>query len=188
MYRSQYKCSDCKHSFEKVTKNFPKKDPNCPKCLKSRRVNSKSCVSDATHNIERPDDFYNGGTPEKPMRTPTIGGQSNFNKALDLAANICMQDGNMTDINIGSNLRVGDNCAPKLSHEMERKVDEVFKPQKNNVMGMQTSASLNNALTSQINSGRYASQSGSRDITARAKESGVKIPTTIIHEHTGKPN
>jgi hypothetical protein len=126
-------------------------------------------------------------------KMPSIGGTNNFNKALDLAANICMSDGNMTNINIGSNLREGDNCAPKLSHELERKVDDVFKTQANRQMGMKQAGTLNNALTAQINAGKFAGQSGARDIVAQAQSSGVKVPTTIIHSFDdgrtrGKPN
>ena len=129
-------------------------------------------------------------------KTPSVHGNNNYNKALDLTAKICMEDQNMTDINIGSNLRQGDSCAPKLSHELEKRVDQVFKPQKP-IMGQNGATNLNKALTAQINAGRYTTQTQVRDIAAQAQNfgqertirTGHKVPMQIVHEYQEeKPN
>lgn len=183
MYKSSYKCSECKSQFEKITKNFPKKDPNCPKCRRNNRVNSKSCVSDKTHNLDADSRVQEMIDSKRP---PSMG-KSNFTKAMDATAEIVMKDYNMTDLQ--DNLRAGDSMAPKLQGSdatgvsLESRVDQVFKPQANKVMGMQGANSLNKALTGQINAGKYASQSGQRDITQRAQNSGYKVPTNVLYEH-----
>lgn len=152
-------------------------------CKKAQKVNFKNSVSDKTHNL----------SPESRVQEmneshcPPAMGASNFTKAMDITADIVMKDCNLT--NLQDNLRAGDSMAPKLQGTdstgipLEQRVDQVFKPQANKVMGMQGAANLNKTLTSQINSGRYASQSGNRDIAAMAKDSGVKIPTQILFDH-----
>lgn len=179
MFKTTYKCTDCNREFSKITKNLPKKDHACPHCKEVKKVKFKGSVSDKTHDLSPDSRVLEMNTSH---RAPSVGGTNNMNKALDLAAKICMEDQNMTDINIGGNLREGDNCAPKLSHEQEAKVDNMFKQQKP-IMGMQHVSNMNKALISQINSGRYASQSGPRDIAERAKNSGYVVPTNIIYEH-----
>lgn len=196
-FSAKYRCTDCSHVFERVTDHDPRRKgraPACPECKKNKFPTMKS-VSKSNVNY----------TPEKLEKNeqdiivsrsaPSHHGNNNFNKALDLTAKICMEDQNMTDINLGSNLRHGDSCAPKLSHDLEKQVDEVFKAKKP-IMGMQGSTNLNKALTAQINSGRYAGQTHIRDVAAqaqsfgqaRAAQTGDRVPTTIIAEHTGKPN
>lgn len=198
--KTSYRCTECKLSFDKIRKfpvdkhphgtdlPLPTKYPECPKCKKAKRVDFKSSVTDDTHKHINPNNLenYTGGTPDNPARVFSMG-KSNFTKAMDATAEIVMKDYNLT--NLQDNLRVGDSMAPKLAPELERKVDEVFKPQKP-IMGQQGATNLNKALTANINSGRYASQSGGADIAARAQNSGYKVPTQIIHEHQPerKPN
>ena len=205
--KTSYRCCECKFSFDKVRKfavskyphgtdlPFPTKDPACPQCSKVKRVDLKSSVTDDTHkyiNPSNPEASFIGGTPENPQRTFSMG-HSNFTKAMDATAEIVMKDYNLT--NLQDNLRAGDSMAPKLQGTdangvpLEQRVDQVFKPQKP-IMGQQTAGTLNKALTSSINAGRFATQSGERDITARAKNSGYKVPTTEIfnYDNRGKTN
>lgn len=175
MYKSSYRCSDCKSTFEKITKNFPKKEPNCPTCKRNNKVDSKSCVSDKTHNIDSESRVQQ---MNESHQAPSMG-KSNFTKAMDATAEIVMKDYALT--NLQDNLRAGDSMAPKLRPELEQQVDSVFKPQKP-IMGQQGASTLNKALTANINAGRYASQSGGADIAARAQNSGYKVPTNILHE------
>ena len=191
MYRSQYKCSDCNNRFERITKNFPKKDPNCPKCLQSKRVKSNSCVSDKTHNLDAESRVQEIIESKKAFSM----GPSNFTKAMDATAEIVMKDYALTDLQ--DNLRAGDSMAPKLAPELERKVHEVFKPQKP-IMGQGGAINLNKALTANINAGRYAGQNQIRDVAAQAQSfgqartaaTGNKVPTTEIfsYDNRGKPN
>jgi glutaredoxin len=181
MFKSSYKCSDCKYQFEKITKNFPKKDPSCPKCKQVKKVNFKSSVSDKTHNLD--DDSR---VQEMiAARKPPSSGKSNFTKAMDYTSEMVMQDYQMT--NLQDNLREGDSMAGKLSHEMERKVDAVFAPQKP-IMGQGTASSLNKNLMRQINSGAFKGYGGASDVVARQQASGIKPHTNILFEHNQKPN
>lgn len=205
--KTSYRCSDCKHSFDKIRKfsvekhphgtdlPFPTKDPECPECKKNRKVSLKTSVTDDTHKHINPANVSDvGGTPENPQKSFSMG-KTNFTKAMDATAEIVMQDYGMT--NLQDNLRAGDSMAPKLRPELEKQVDNVFKPQKP-IMGQKSSGSINQALMNNINSGRYANQSQIRDIAAqaadygqtRAATTGNKIPTQIIHDYDnrGKPN
>jgi rubredoxin len=188
-----YRCSDCKSSFDKTRKfpvskyphgtalPYPLKDPECPQCKSVKKVDFKNSVTDDTHkhiNPANPEASFVGGSAENPVRVPSLG-KSNFTKAMDATAEIVMKDYALT--NLQDNLRAGDSMAPKLAPELERKVDEVFKPQKP-MMGQKGASNLNNALTANINAGRYASQSGGADIVNRAQTSGYKVPTNILHE------
>lgn len=183
MYKSSYKCSDCKSTFEKITKSFPKKDPSCPTCKRANKVNFKSSVSDKTHNLDADSRVQEMIAARQP---PSLG-KSNFTKAMDATAEIVMSDYGLT--NLQDNLRAGDSMAPKLAPHLEQQVDQVFKPQKP-IMGMNASTNMNKALTNQINAGKFAGQSGARDITQRAQNSGVKIPVNEIfnYDNRGKPN
>lgn len=192
MYKASYRCKDCNHNFSRVTKNFPKKEPNCPKCKKNDRLKWGGTVSDTTHDMSPT--VMQGGTPDNPQKTFSMG-KSNFTKAMDTTAEIVMQDYNLT--NLQDNLRAGDSMAPKLTPELERKVDDVFKPQKP-IMGQQGATNLNKAITANINAGRYAGQTKIRDVAAQAADfgkaresaTGNKVPTQIIHDYDnrGKPN
>lgn len=207
--KTSYRCSDCKHSFDKVRKfavdkyphgtdlPFPMKDPDCPQCKKVKRVDFKNSVTDDTHkhiNPANPEASFIGGSAENPVRVPSMG-KSNFTKAMDATAEIVMKDYALT--NLQDNLRAGDSMAPKLTPELERKVDEVFKPQKP-IMGQTGATNLNKALTANINAGRYSGQNNIRDIAAQAKDfgqsrtnaTGHKVPTQIIHDYDNrnKPN
>lgn len=180
MYKSSYKCSDCKYQFEKKTKNFPHKDPDCPRCKRANKVSMKGAVSDKTHTLE-PDSRVQEMNLAK--QAPSLG-KSNFTKAMDTTAEIVMKDYGMTDLQ--DNLREGDSMAPKLAPELERKVDGVFKQQKP-IMGQQVAGSMNSSLMRQINSGAFR---GAVDVVARQQASGIAPPkTTIIHEYgRNKPN
>lgn len=179
-YRSQYRCSECKNTFEKTTKLFPKKEPPCPICKKMQRVHMKGSVSDKTHNFGETDII--GGTPEAPQKSFSMGG-TNAHKAFDKTAEIVMQDYGMTDINMNSNIRPGDDLVPKLRPDLEARVNNSGGwggNKKNNVMGMQKSgATLNTAITNQINSNAFK---GSGDVVARQQKSGYKVPTNFIGE------
>lgn len=185
--KTTYRCTDCRFSFVKTHKfsiekyphgtdlPLPKKDPDCPKCNKDRKVNLKSSVTDKTHNLDE-----NSRIQEMiaSKTAPSVGGASNFTKAIDATAEIVMQDYGMTDINMSTSLREGDSCVPKLNHELEAKVDKVFAPQANRVMP--GGSQLNSALMKQINAGAFKNQS---DVVKRNEESGVRVPTRILHEY-----
>lgn len=186
MFSAKYKCSDCSHVFERVTEHDPRKkgrSPSCPECKKNKYPTIKS-VSKSNVVQTKEQSEKNIRDINESHKAPSMG-KSNFTKAMDTTAEIVMKDYGLT--NLQDNLREGDSMAPKLPSHLEQQVDQVFKPQKP-IMGQQSATNLNKALTAQINSGRYASQSGQADIVNRVQSSGYKVPTNIIAEHRGKPN
>lgn len=175
MYRSHYRCKDCKHEFYKITKEIPNSDPECPQCKKTR-MKTKSCVSDKMH------DFDNEKVMKEMIenRTPpgTIGNKRV--KAFDAAMEMTMQDYGMTDIK--DNAREGENSVPRLPNHLEKQVDEVFKPQKNNVAGL-AGDKLNKAIMAGVQSGAYRNYG---DVVQRQQNSGTTVPVNIIHHYDGK--
>lgn len=189
MYIAKYKCSDCNHAFERVTEKDPRKggrSPACPECKKAKSPFLKDIsTSNKIYTQEELD--TNVKVMIESRKAPSIGGTSNFNKAWDATQEMVAADYQMTDLN--TNLRAGDSMAPKLAPHLEQQVDQVFKAQKP-IMGQNTATNINKSLTAQINAGKYAGQSGSRDITQRAQNSGYKVPTNEImsFDNRGKPN
>jgi hypothetical protein len=110
---------------------------------------------------------------------------SNFNKAVDQTAEMVMQDYKMTDINMGSSLRAGDTCVPKLQPHQEQMVDKVFDGKtKNNVLGMQGDK-LTSALMKGIESGAYKNYG---DPVARQQaDPNLKPKFSIIDHYNEKP-
>lgn len=121
-------------------------------------------------------------------RTPVLPSQSSrqFTQAFDKTAELVMQDYQMTDVNMGTSLRSGDNCVPKLPPELERKVDAVFDGKaKNNVMGM-AGDKLTTTLMNQINAGAFRNYG---DPVARQQADPTLAPKiNVIDHYTGKPH
>lgn len=179
MYKSKYRCSDCKYEFEKITKIFPRRDPSCPKCKQANKVRFKTSISDKTHNLNAESRVRE---VNESRRAPSYGGTNQRNKAIDETARIVMEDYKMTDVNIGSNLREGDNCVPKLTHEQEAKVDQVFSAKKP-IMGHQAAGAINQTLMRQVNAGAFKSSGGANDVVTRQANSGYKPPVNVLFEH-----
>lgn len=193
-FKTKYFCSECEGDFYVTTEGRPKgRCPSCPACKLEHQATLKS-ITQSRGDLEFGEkqrekraadpDYWKGGVPGAPAKVFSMGG-SNHSKAIDATAEIVMQDYQMTDINMNTTLRQGDNLVPKLAPELERKVDEVFKSQKP-VMGMQQASNLNTTLTKQINAGVFKNYGGAGDVVARQQAGGYKVPVNIIHEHTGK--
>lgn len=188
--KTTYRCSECKFTFDKLRKfsvdkypegtdlPFPTKEPKCPQCEKMKKVSLKTSVTDDVHKHINPDyKFPTDG------RAFSVGGSAK-SAAFDKTAEIVMKDYGMTDVNMNSNLRPGDDCVPKLRPDLEAKVGNGWGgANKKPIMGQQ-GANLSGALTKQINSGAFRSHG---DVVARQQKSGMKVPVNIIHEHNGKP-
>ena len=56
----------------------------------------------------------------------TSQSSQNMIKALDVTAKMTMETYGMSDLNLGSNMRVGDNCAPKLPPRQQQAADLFF--------------------------------------------------------------
>lgn len=192
--KTTYKCGSCRLIFDKLRKfsiekyplgtdlPFPSRSPDCPQCKKMEKVNFKNSVTDKTHNLA-PDDNIRDMCESR--QAPSMG-MSNRSKAFDATAEMVMQDYDMSDINMNSNMRLGDTCVPKLAPHLEQKVDEVFKPQTNKAAGINGNI-LNKTLINQINAGVFRSYGGASDVVARQQNSGISVPTKIIHEYNERP-
>lgn len=189
--KTSYRCSECKLTFDKLRKfstekypegtdlPFPKKDPECPECKKVKKVNFKTSVTDDQHKHIRPDYvFPNDG------KAFSMGGSAK-SAAFDRTAEIVMKDYGLTDINMNSNLRPGDDCVPKLRPDLEAKVSKGWGGGDKKPMMGQAGSSLNSALTQQINSGAFKNHG---DVVARQQRSGIKVPVNVIGEYNGKPS
>lgn len=177
-FETKYSCTDCNDVFFVITENRPKgRCPACPKCKQKHPERRSISKSNITYSQELLDKRHEEIVNSK--KAPSVGG-SNFTKAMDSTAEIVMQDYGLT--NLQDNLRAGDSMAPKLSHELERKVDQVFKPQKP-IMGAPAATSMNNSLMRQINAGAFKGYGGASDVVARQQNSGIRMPTNVLFEH-----
>jgi len=197
-FETKYLCDTCvpPYTFWKVTDVDPRKvkckTPSCPQC-RSRKAQAKSQMKVSGALSDNMDLVEVAAEREKNMtdiiqshKAPTFHAPSNFSKAIDKTAEIVMQDQNMTDIDLGSNLRAGDTCVPKLTHDQEKQVAEVFNSkQKNNVMGMQGD-NLTKGLMKQISAGAFRNYG---DPVARQQADPALAPKiNVMHHYTGKPN
>lgn len=195
-FETCYICDTCQppFSFYKITEEDPRKvkcrAPACPQC-KERRAQAKTQMrvrGDVKSEARSEETREQNVQDWKDGKAPQIMTPSNHNKAIDQTAEIVMQDYNMTDIKMDTSLRAGDNCVPKLSHELERKVDAVFDNKaKNNVMGM-AGDKLTSSLMNQINAGAFRSYG---DPVARQQADPSLRPKTNVmyhHDDRGKPN
>ncbi len=190
-FETVYVCDTCQppYRFSKVTDIDPRKvkcrTPACPQC-KKRRAESKLSYNVNGRMSAKDVMEIQQSKPPAISGAPAIHGNNARTKAIDETAEIVMKDYQMTDINMGSHLRQGDNCVPKLSHELETKVDEVFaaKP-KNNVLGI-AGNNLTAALTKQINAGQFRNYG---DPVARQQaDPSLKPKTNVMYHHNEKPS
>ncbi len=190
-FEIKFVCDTCQplYTFYKIVDEDPRKvkprTPSCPQC-KQRKALAKSQMRISGAVKQNTDHTANINEIIATRQAPTVTTPNARNQAIDKTAEIVMTDYQMTDINMGSNLRQGDNCVPKLSHELEAKVDEVFaaKP-KNNVMGM-AGNNLTAALTKQINAGQFRNYG---DPVARQQaDPSLKPKTNVMYHHNEKPS
>lgn len=190
-FEVKYTCDTCQplYTFYKIVDEDPRKvklrTPPCPQC-KARKSFAKSQMK--ISGAVNPNTDHNANINEiiATKQAPAFAVPNAKNRAIDETAEIVMKDYNMTDINMGSHLRQGDNCVPKLTHDLEKKVDEVFaaKP-KNNVMGV-AGNNLTAALTRQIDAGHFR---GYGDPVARQQaDPSLKPKTNVMYHHNEKPN
>lgn len=183
VYQAKYSCSDCGHIFSVITDHRPRgRCPSCPECKNNNYSTLKSTTK--SNKIYSQDEIdKNRKEIIDSRKAPGFLDPSAKSKAFDMAAEITMQDHGMTDINMGNNLRPGDNCVPKLAAHLEQQVDNVFKTQKNNISGTPATNNLNKTLINQINSGAFKNYGGAGDVVARQQKDQYKIPTNIIGEY-----
>lgn len=167
--------------------------PSCPKCKVAKEAVYKGRMKISGDAKIKTDEEIKE-TNDRNMNSiivsqqPPAMGKSSFTKAMDETAKIVMEDYGLT--NLRDNLRAGDNMVMPLSGKddsgssLESRVDEVFKPQKNNVMGMMGNK-LTSSITAQVNSGAL---NGYGDVVKRQQDSNLRPNVTYIGVHDERPN
>lgn len=114
-YEFKWGCRECGHKWKRViATNDPLSvsDPACPACKKEKKRNEHFSAFDPA-----------GG------RAPSYASNVK-NKALDATAEIIMREHHMTDIKSPTEVRVGDDSAPRIPPHLQKMADNMFQPQK----------------------------------------------------------
>lgn len=98
-------------------------NPPCPKCSKKAKVEDTEEQPQAALPITPMEEWIENG------KGPAQIGKSNTVKAIDMAADIAMQDYGLT--NLKDNVREGESMAPSLPPAQQRLADTFFTPAKN---------------------------------------------------------
>lgn len=183
-YETQYICDECEHTFYRITDNDPRKKggrpPSCPQCKKAEAQDKgRIKVSGDFKPQTEEQKVENINKIIESRKAPTLHGKNPYNKAWDDTQKMVAEDYKMTDLNVG-NLREGDNMVAKLRPDLEQRVGQGWNAkQKNNVAGL-AGANLNTAITSAINSNRFAKQG---DVVSRAMSVVERPVTNFVGEY-----
>jgi len=152
------RCHECFHTYRfKATSDMDDArdvpDKECPKCKTAQKTRGMNVA---------------GG------KAPSIGG-SNTVRAMDMAADIVMNDHGMTDLS--SDGREGAVMAPRLPPGQQQRADAMFGAQKGN-----------NAISARVQSMvRAAAQGQPLGAFARAPDPKAPNPVEMIHRARQKP-
>lgn len=138
-YKMTFKCSDCKSTFDKITTNQNLMSPRCPYCKEENEATKlhrigDGPISEETLIAQKAMKLYME-TPEfqqsllSKMMSPTPQSSQNTNKAIDVTAEIVMQDhkmGNITD----KKQQPGETMAPRLDPVRQNMADNMFGKKK----------------------------------------------------------
>jgi len=153
------RCHNCSHTYRfKATSNLEDAsdvpDKDCPKCKAAQRTR---------------------GMDISAGRAPAVGG-SNTVKAMDMAANLVMEDHGMTDLS--SDGREGAIMAPKLPPGQQQRADAMFSSAR---MG-------GSAIGSRVQSMVRAAQQGKAlGAFAQAPDPRAPNPVEMVHRARQKP-
>lgn len=153
------RCQDCSHVYRfKATSDLPDAgdvpDKACPKCHAAQKTRGLDIAAG---------------------KAPSIGG-SNIVKAMDMAANLVMEDHGMTDLS--SDGREGSVMAPRLPPGQQQRADSMFGTPK---IG-------NNALNARVRGMvQAAAQGKALGAFARAPDPQAPNPVEMIHRAKQKP-
>lgn len=114
-YQFKFYCRDCGHHWKRTIATETPLDVRTPKCPKCRAL---------TKERDGLADIIASG------RAPSIGGGNVQNKAMDMAAEMVMQDYGLTDVKTPTEIRQGEAQTPKLPHHLQRQADSFFSPKK----------------------------------------------------------
>jgi len=149
------RCQQCSHTYRfKAVSSLPDAgdvpDKECPKCSAVQKTR---------------------GLDMSAGKAPAVGG-SNTVKAMDMAANMVMEDHGMTDLS--SDGREGAIMAPKLPPGQQQRADSMFAAPK-----------INSAIGSRVQSMVRAAQQG-KALGAFAKPSDPRAPNPVEMVHRAK--
>lgn len=167
-YQFRFYCRDCGHQWKKsIATEDPLgvRTPPCPKCRK------------AAKDRDGLSEIITSG------RAPAIGGANVQNRALDMAAEMVMQDYGMTDVKAPTDIRAGESQTPPIPRHLQQQADSFFSPRKALApVGMDRFAPLiaRGALSGAIS----PKATGSPDPIAAAQKrhEAVMDRTTILNE------
>lgn len=181
-FETKYNCDECDHTFYRVTDNDPRKKggrpPSCPEC-KKQEVAAKSQMK-VNGDIKPQNEQQKNEAIKEIIQSKKFpsSGSGNFTKAMDETARIVMEDYKMTDLN--DHLREGDNMVAKLRPDLEQKVGTGWNNNQNNNVAGLAGNNLNKAITSAINSNRFAKQG---DVVSQAMSVVERPVTNFIGEY-----
>ena len=149
-YRVKIRCKLCYHVYQRTLTSLSDPDPPCPKC---------GGAAAPAPGI----DFETG-------KAPAVGG-SNLTKAVDLTAQIVMEDHKMTDLK--DNVRYGETAVPKLPPVQQAMADSMFSRKKPGI-----NPNVLNTLGRRALAGGYAG--GTPDVIRAVHNAKLKPGVKII--------
>ena len=114
-YQFRFYCRDCGHEWKRTIATATPTEirtPPCPHCKK--RQKERNGIKEVLESGQ----------------APAMVGNSVANKAMDMTAEMVMQDYGMTDIKTPTEIRSGESQAPKLPAHMQRAADAMFNPRR----------------------------------------------------------
>ena len=114
MKKITFQCPICSHVWSRTYKAEPKNDPACP----NKHCSDKREIAELKQRLDNLQRMLESG--EAPARI----GANHRNKAIDVTANIVMQDNHLTDLK--DSIRPGESMAPKLPVPMQAAADNFF--------------------------------------------------------------
>lgn len=109
-------------------------DPPCPKCEKKLKRTESELKPQAAIPITPLEQWV------QDKQAPGIIGRNNTVKAIDMAAQIAMEDYKLTDLK--DNVRQGDVMAPRLPVPLQKAADNFFNPAANTSLDKKRRAQL----------------------------------------------
>jgi hypothetical protein len=156
-FRITCRCLDCGTKFKFMADTLDTEDAPCPKCGRAEK--------------KREFDLASG-------KAPSIGGNLTV-KAMDLAANIAMEDHGLTDLK--SDGRQGATMAPPIRADLQQAADSMFSGKG---MGGRTSPIMQRMKTLSA----IARQPGGLSQLGGLRPPGVPDPIAVVQAPRTRPN
>lgn len=137
-YKLTLRCNNFKHGPHKYSRTVDVDEeageslddvpnPPCPLCSKMIKKRDEEPMATAPLPLTPMEEWLKDG------KAPAQIGKNNTVKAIDMAAQIAMEDYKLTDLK--DNIRVGETMAPRLAPALQKQADTFFSPQENPQLG-----------------------------------------------------